>query len=161
MATSKPKPGWLREFCKKVEPLGFTFDGYHGSGHPRFYCAEKDIHVTTALTPSDWRAERNSLAEMERISGRKIHRDNAGHYRHRRHAESDFRTTGHEREVSRQCEELLAECDSMRNRFALLAAQNTRTAAEEAKRLVAKFNHHKERLAEMHRHIPPLSTGDF
>lgn len=152
-----PKPwGWLRRFCAKAEQLGFKFQGYNGSGHPKFVHTATGTVLSTSLTPSDWRVERNTIAEMERISGRKLPRDNAAHYSYKRVQRSDFRKTKGEAEAAAEIERLLAETDSMRNRFRALTELNTRTSAEEARRLVTKFEFCREELAHRHRHIDPL-----
>lgn len=158
MSIGKPKPGWLREFCDRVTPLGFAFDGYTGTGHPRFVHNESGAVVTASLTPSDFRSERNCLADMERISGRKLARDNAGHYKVRRVQRSDFRKTAGEVETAAEVDALVATAESMRRRFHELTAVGTRAAAEEARRLIVKFDIYRDELAKRHRHIDPLTA---
>lgn len=151
------KPGWFREFCEKVEPLGFVFDQYIGSGHPRFVHLESGAHVITSLTPSDWRAERNAIAEMERIAGRKLRRDNSGHYHHRRIQRADFRKSKTEIEAASDIDQLLAESEEIRCQFNALTKATTRNAAQEARRLMARFENCRNQLQQHYRHIPPLT----
>jgi hypothetical protein len=64
-----------RDFLKTAEQLGFEFVRKTGSGHMRLYNAEIGRHYTASFSPSDWRGRRNSIADMQRIAGRKLARN--------------------------------------------------------------------------------------
>lgn len=70
----------LREFLAAAGVLGFQFDGYTGSGHMRLVHPQAGVYITAA-TPSDYRGVRNSLSDMERLSGVRLPRSNAAHMR--------------------------------------------------------------------------------
>lgn len=73
----------MRGLLRKIEPLGWEFDGYEGSGHIRLHHPQTGHRYTCAATPSDYRGERNMLAALERLAGRRLARPNAGKYRHK------------------------------------------------------------------------------
>lgn len=79
--TSHPPGREWRDRRRDAERLGFHFDGYTGSGHVRFRNPDIDRVYISAATPSDHRGWANAVAEMERMSGRKLPRQNSGHYR--------------------------------------------------------------------------------
>lgn len=148
--------GWLRRFCTKAQQLGFEFQGYNGSGHPKFVHTASGTVLVTSLTPSDWRVERNTIADMERISGRKLPRDNAAHYSHKRVQRSNLCKTVNEIRACDEIDRLVSETESMRQRLQILTERNSRASAEEARRLVRKFEICRQELAHRHRHIDPL-----
>lgn len=59
--------GDLRQLAIEAERYGFVFDGYGGSGHPRFRHRDTGDVRFSAATPSDWRSNRNLLAVMRRL----------------------------------------------------------------------------------------------
>ena len=157
MTIQRVKPGWLRQFCDKVAALGFRFDGYCRSGHPRFKHDGLDITVTTALTPSDWRAERNAIAYMERVTGRKLPRANAGHYRHEAKRHLTLVRDSDDERFGDNVEELLELCHILRTQWdEVLARTPGRAAAAAARKVLADYDEIRDRLTQLHQPTPPL-----
>lgn len=152
-------PLYLRDFSRKAEMLGFVFVGMNGNGHPKFYNADVDELVTTSSTPSDWRSHKNCLARMERLSGRKLPRENAGHHRHMRVAAMDTRLTATERESLERIDVLLRQAGEIEQQWlTLIAGPANRTAAGEARELLDGHERIRRELAKLHRIIPPLAA---
>lgn len=158
MTTQKVKPGWLRQFCTKVATLGFTFDGYCGSGHPRFRHDDLDLVVTAPLTPSDWRSERNTLAYMERVTGRKLPRANAGHYRHQPKRHLTLVRDDDDERFGDNVAELLELCHILRTEWErVIALAPSHATAATARKVIADYDEIRDRLAQLHQPIPPLT----
>lgn len=151
-------PTFLREFTHKAELLGFTFDGLTGGSHPRYRHAESGRVVVAAFTPSDWRSERNSLADMERVSGRKLPRPNAAKYRHRRTSRTDLTLSGTERAAVEETDRLLAQADLLRAEWDRQVANQDRTTAAAARQTLTDFEEVRRKLAALHRIIPPITA---
>jgi hypothetical protein len=64
-----------RELILIAKELGWHPAGYSGTGHPRLI-HENGAKITIAATPGDRRNRANSLAMLERLSGRKLDRQN-------------------------------------------------------------------------------------
>lgn len=64
-----------QKFLKSAEQLGFILIGYTGRGHLRLHNPDIGVHYFAAYSPSDWRAGRNAIAAMQRLSGRKLPRN--------------------------------------------------------------------------------------
>lgn len=167
MSVQKPKPGFVRELCDKAEQLGFKFTGYNGNNHPHFYNAAKNIHYTTSCTPSDWRVVRNSIAEMERLSGRKLPRPNAGKFRHVRVTQMVTNQSDKEREVAGEVESLVAESQTLARRWdeivntATHGRRDSIPLRREAERIARKYGHIRTILAsDFYRVIPPITGGE-
>lgn len=167
MSVQKPKPGFVRELCDKAEQLGFRFDGYNGNNHPRFYNEARNIHYTTSCTPSDWRSVRNAIAEMERLSGRKLPRQNAGKFRHVRTTQLVTGKSDREREVAGEVESLVAESQKLARRWDEIVntvAHSRRDSIplrREAEKVARKYGHIRTTLAsEFYRVIPPITGGE-
>jgi uncharacterized protein (DUF1778 family) len=158
---SKPKPwGQLRAFCVKAAKLGFAWDGYCGSGHPRFIHTATGATFTTSLTPSDWRSERNAIAEMERISGRKLERQNAGQYRYRSMAQTDMRMSDSERRVSAHVDRLLDRAARLRARWSELTNGCVdRSTAKSAREVIEDYEALRIELEQLHHTIPPITDA--
>ena len=64
----------LREFAKKVEPIGWTCDGrLDGSGHFIFvHTSGNEYRVPS--TPSEHRSLKNCLSDLERLAGQRTMR---------------------------------------------------------------------------------------
>ena len=158
MTAQRVKPGWLRQFCTKVSALGFEFDGYCGSGHPRFRNAELDLVVTTPLTPSDWRAQRNAIAYMERATGRKLPRPNAGHYRQQPKRHLTLVRDDDDERFGDNVAELLELVDLLKTRWdEVIALKPGHAAAAAARKVLADYDEIRDRLARLHQQIPPLT----
>jgi hypothetical protein len=147
--------GYLPEFLAQAERLGFRPAGHTGKGHPRLTNGNGDS-VTVPLTPSDFRSQRNALARMERLAGEKLPRPNSGHYRHRRQPQLNTTLSPTEKQASERVDALVAEADSLRQRFAELTAQPTRDTALEARRVLARFGRLRQLLAQRHHIIAPI-----
>ncbi len=147
--------GYLPEFIAQAERLGFRLDGHTGDGHPRLRNGKGDS-VVIARTPSDFRSARNALATMERLSGRKLPRPHSGHYRHRRQPQLSTTLSPTEIQKSGEVDALVAEADSLRLRFADLAAAPSRDSAVEARKVLTRHEHLRRRLAQLHHIIDPI-----
>lgn len=65
----------VRKFFDAAETLGFSSPELLRSGHWRVYSDNgAGDPVTYCSTSSDWRALRNAVSELERVSGRKLER---------------------------------------------------------------------------------------
>lgn len=60
-----------REIIQLAKLIGWQFGGYTGGGHP-ILVHENGARYTIAATPSSNRNRANSLAMLEKLSGRKI-----------------------------------------------------------------------------------------
>lgn len=147
-----------REMTKLAAMLGFDQVQVTKHGHPRFYNRDIDRFYVASFTPSDWRGRKNAVAEMERMSGRKIPRQKAGKIRHCRSSVSDMQMSDTELLATGEVDKLLRRADVLRDLFANAVADNTRTAASEARTLAAEFTEIRQRLEKFHRIIPPLSA---
>lgn len=154
-------PAFLRDFNTKAEMLGFRFDGFTGSGHVKYYNADIEKFVIGAMTPSDWRGQSNCLLRMERFSGRKLPRANAGHHRFRPVRNIlDTRLSRVEQQSIDRANDLLAQADEIHGRWiALVSGPNNRTAAAEARELLDTYERIRGELKGLHRIIPPLAVA--
>lgn len=75
-----------REVVAIAESLGFTFDGYDGSGHVVLSLPDGQ-RISIPATPSEYRGRKNAIAQLERMSGRKIPRPNHRRGRMKRETE--------------------------------------------------------------------------
>jgi hypothetical protein len=148
--------GYLHQFLKDAAQLGFIFDGYDGRSHVRLHNSDTGDRYSAALTPSDWRSTRNAIATLERLSGRKLPRQRNGKYRHRKQARLDTALSPAEQRASDQVAALLAEADLVRRRIDQPAAEPTRCAAAEMRRALARYEHLRGRLAQLHHIIDPI-----
>lgn len=154
------RPARFRDFCEKAERLGFAYEGQLGSGHLRFRNADLDITYTTSQTPSDWRAERNAIAAMERLAGRKLERPKAARYRHRRVTQLDTHRSAREELDSRAVNHLLSEADSLVAELtSLVKAPPSRDIAEKARTVIARYNEVRDIAETTYRRIIPPITG--
>src|SRR5437588_800 len=85
--------------------------------------------VCGPLTPSDWRSRRNTIADLQRIAGRKLPRQNAGKHRHRRQAQLSTSLSPAERRASDLVAELVDEAGALRRRIGELIAEPASRAA--------------------------------
>lgn len=65
-----------RRLLEIADQLGFTYLGKDGQGHHSLV-HENGTRYAIAATPSDYRGVKNTIADLERISGQKIDRPNA------------------------------------------------------------------------------------
>jgi hypothetical protein len=148
---------YQKAILKDAERLGFAFDGFDGDGHIRLRHQQAGIRYSLAATPGDVRSYRNALSAMERLSGRRLPRPNNGHYRHRRQPRLSTELSPTEAEKSREVDDLVAEADALRRRFAELMAAPSRAAAVEARSVLARHEHLRRLLAQCHRIVDPLA----
>jgi|GEM_PF-3307738 len=148
--------GALREFLKDAEQLGFMFAGYNGKNHVQLQHIN-GYRYAAPLTPSDWRSRRNTIADLQRISGRKLPRQNAGKHRHRRQAQLNTTLSPAERQASDLIAELVDEADTIAQRIDQLRAEppTTRSAAE-MRRHLTRHRSLRSQLRQMHRIVPPI-----
>lgn len=67
----------VRELINKVAPIGWSFAGYNHAGKV-VLVHTSGIKHTLAATPSDWRNEKNAIAELERLCGQRLPRAQRG-----------------------------------------------------------------------------------
>jgi hypothetical protein len=149
---------YLRDLLDQAEKLGFTAVGRAGNGHVRLRNAATGDHYSAAFSPSDPRTLQNTLAQLERLSGRKLPRPNSGKHRYRRQSQLDITLSPGEQRASELVAELVAEAESVRARIGQLAAEPTRDAVAEMRRAIAKFEHLRRRLRELHHPVDPIEV---
>lgn len=147
------------EHLKSVNALGFVVDGVDGCGHVQVHHPATGARYSVASSPSDWRARRNELAELERIAGKKLPRQKSGKYRCRRQEVADFEKTQAELDAAVEIDELLLEAEELRLQFAALPP--THGAIAEARKVVERFEAIRDRLAERYRIIPSLDSVTY
>lgn len=64
----------VRRMIESGKELGFVVDGNDGSNHIVLRHAETGDKVRIASTPGDYRGDKNAVAMMQRISGKKLER---------------------------------------------------------------------------------------
>lgn len=153
-------PPFLRDFSVKAAMLGFEFSGYTGTNHPKYHNSDIDATVVTSLTPSDHRSMTNSLAKMERLSGRKLPRGKSGHHSFKPVKKAlDTRLSGVEEKSLNRISELLAAADLLRVRWdQLISGPGDRAAALEAREVLNSHERVRRELSRLHRMIPPLAA---
>jgi hypothetical protein len=150
----------LSRFLTNVRALGYVVDGNDGNGHIRLRSEQTGDYYWASRTPSDYRARRNEIAELERLSGRKLPRQRAGKYRCRRQEVSDFEKTPAERTAAAEIDELVAEAEELRLQFAEL--RHTRDGIAEDRRIIERFEDIRDRLAhQYYRIIPSLGAVTY
>ena len=120
-----------RETVALAETLGFTFDGYDGRGHVVLALPD-GTRTSIPATPSEYRSQRNQIATLERLSGRKLPRHN--HRRSRKASETtDFSLDRARRESTawhdrwgEQIDALTTERDGLIDRCRTLAREGRR-----------------------------------
>lgn len=149
---------WLRDILKDAKKLGWTMVGYDGNGHPRLYNAEVNRYYSAPLTPSDWRARRNCLADLERLSGRKLPRAKSGKYHHHRVTQLVIEQSNAEMQTAAEVDVLVATADSLRRRFDELSSMPvSRDVATEARDVLDEYQCIRRRLAAGYRDIGPIN----
>jgi hypothetical protein len=149
-----------RDFISSVERLGWTYIGIDGRGHPRFHNDTTGESYSAPSTPSDWRSMRNCLAQLERLSGRKLPRPNAGHYRQRRTPMLDIKKSDLERLRGQEIDWYAAEAAELRGRFHDLAGAEVKDyiVVTEARKVMNRYEHIRRVLADNHRIIPSIES---
>ena len=142
--------GEQRAFLKAAGQLGFTPIGRDGSGHIRLE-NETGQRYSAVSTPSDHRSRRNDLADLERLSGRRLPRQKSGEFRHHRQPVSSFEKSPTELLAGAEINELLAEAEELRIRFHQLP--HTRGAVTEARGLVERYEAIRDQLAHQYYRI--------
>ena len=153
-------PSFLRDFNRKAEMLGFKYVGLTGTSHPRYHNADVDAWVVAALTPSDWRSQKNTLSQMERLSGRKLPRSNSGHFRNVRVKQLDTTLSAVEAHSVDRIDTLLGQAEQLQQAWTeLIAGPANRTAAADARDILENYENVRRELAKLHRIIPPLAVA--
>lgn len=154
-------PTFLKEFDAKAEMLGFKFSGFSGKNHPIYYNADVDVTVIAPLTPSDYRSQANSLANMERLSGRKLPRGHSGRHSFKPVRQKlETRLSDTEKSALERVNKLIAEAELLRSQWSdLINGAVDRSAAAQARDLLASYEEIRSELAAFHRTIPPLSAA--
>lgn len=147
----------VRELIDKANMLGFKVEGKDGNEHYTLVC-DNGEQVRVASTPSEWRTTANCIAEMERKSGRKLPRQNAAKYRHKRTRANDFNLSKTERMGIERRDKLIAEAESLRAEFAeVVSGPTTRTTVCRARKIQQRFSSLRELLERNAYVIPDLS----
>lgn len=115
-----------REFIATAAQLGWSFVGMDGRGHLRLHHLATNQFYAAAATPSDGRSRRNTIADLERLSGRKLPRANSGHYHHQPVQALVVEQSAAERRASEETEALVAEAQSLRRDFNDLTSDSFR-----------------------------------
>src|SRR5690348_11510902 len=117
----------LRKLIADGEKLGFKYIGqvFRG-GHIQFIHNETGERLTASSTPSSAYSWNHTRKDMERISGRKLPRDNKGKHVFRKCERLDLKRTEVEVKNSERIEELVAHADSLRQRFRSLTISPNR-----------------------------------
>lgn len=157
--SGKPPPQ-ARELLHQAKQLGFRFIETTGSGHLRLRHDDTGAEYIAPATGSDWRGNRNAISEMERLSGRKLVRPNAAHYRHTNRQPNNLtRRTDKEEAASRRARHLeakAAELQQLWDEAITSAPPISRAAAATARKVMQEYEEIRASLAKMHRVIPPL-----
>ena len=150
----------LRDFLADARTLGFIPIGRDGGGHIRLYNAGTGQRYSAVSTPGDHRSRRNDLADLERLSGRRLPHQKSGKYRHRRERVVSFEKTPAELAASAEVDELVTEAEGLRVRVHQLP--DTRSAIAEAHKLVQRFEAIRDLLAHRYyRVIPSLDAVEL
>lgn len=150
----------MRDFISSAERLGWTYVGLDGRGHPRFHNDTTGESYSAPSTPSDWRSMRNCLANLERLSGRKLPRPNAGHFRQRPTSILALKKSSLERLRGVEMDWLVAEADWLRGTFHDLAEAEVKDypVITEARKVMHRYEHIRRILQDHHRIIPPIES---
>lgn len=93
---------------------------------------------------------------MERISGRKLHRDNKGKHTFKRTARMDLRKSELEVQNAEVIDRLVGRADNIRNDFRQLTLSPNHRNAQRARELIEEFTDIKAQLTVHHRVIAPI-----
>ena len=148
---------YRHELLKDAKQLGFAFDGFDGHGHIRLRHQQTGVRYSVPATPGDRRGFKNSLSDLERLAGQRLPRPNNGHYRHHRQNQLDTTLSPSEQQKSGEVDDLVAQAELLRRRFAELTAAPSRAAAIEARRILPEYEQLRRLLAQRHRIIDPLA----
>jgi hypothetical protein len=149
---------YLHDLLDQAGKLGFTPDGRDGNGHVRLRNTDTGDLYSAAFSPSDQRSLRNTIAHLERLSGRKLPRPNSGKHKYRRQSQLDTTLSPAEQQASELVAGLVDEVESVRARIGQLATEPTRDAVAEMRRAIAKFEHLRRQLRRLHHHVDPIGA---
>lgn len=146
----------LRKLIADGEKLGFVYIGQkvHG-GHLQFV-HENGKRLTASSTPSSHYAWVHTRRDMERISGRKLHRDNKGKHNFKRVQRMDLNKSQLEVQNAEAIDLLVHRADNIRNDFRQLALSANHRNAQRARELIEEFTDIKAQLTVHHRVIAPI-----
>lgn len=147
----------VRDLIRKAETLGWVRDGFDGRGHPKLQHPVTGATYSVPSTPGDWRSTRNSIADLQRLSGRKLVRQRAGKYRAVKVDHLELHKSSLEVSAGAAVDELVAEADQLRDEFAKLAADGSRAAGAAARKVVARYEQVREAAERFHRVLPPIA----
>ena len=137
--------GNTREFLDAAGKLGWSYAGIDGRGHIRLHHQASGQSYSASLTPSEYRSRRNTLADLERLSGRKLPRPNAAHHRHKRQPITAMRRSEEEERQLRIIDGLIREADEIRDTFTEASLAGEWSA--NLKQLMVRHNVIRETLA--------------
>lgn len=137
--------------------LGFEYHGQaiHG-GHLQFVHTASGRRLTASSTPSDWHSWENSRRDMEKLSGLRLPRDNKAHYKRTRVQVSNMNKTAVEIEAGEEADRLVTKANQLRVEFNKLIEIPDRRNAQEARKVLNRFEEIREDLKEYHRVLDPL-----
>lgn len=145
-----------RELKANAKQLGFTYLGQNGKNHHQFVNAD-GVRVNASLSPSDRNAWKNTIRDMERISGMKLERHKMGKTHFKRQIRSDMHQSPEEMRVSLDVDNLLARASAVRAEFQELCLTPNRTTVIRARRLLAEYEEFRQQLAVHHRILDPIT----
>jgi len=138
-----------KELVEKAKELGFEVEA--SKKHLRFVKDGK-VAATTSTTPSDWRAPKNTLAQLERVAGKKTERQKSG--RSRKNVKMagyiDTFTPDTQKQWSARIEQLINEHRELVLEFKILAtAPVTRTDINRAAEVIRRLSEIEDFLTEL------------
>lgn len=147
------------KLLKAAEQLGGVCEGLDGRNHyvVRFANGER---ARIAATPSAYSTYRNTLTDLQKISGRRLPKVQRNRSR-KSFARSNSRPTAAERERSAEVGELLAdlhaEAEQLQTEWDVLTANPSRDGVQRARDILAAWADMNERRAELYQPpLPPL-----
>lgn len=93
----------LAEFLKKIDPMGWCFEKYRGTGHVELIHTSGKTAIISA-TPSDWRSRRNEIKQLERMAGQGLPRRKSGSFKRKREDGGYSRTHRSNPKLTREIE---------------------------------------------------------
>lgn len=148
--------GDTREFLNVVGKIGWNMVGFDGNNHIRLYHVATGQYYSAAFTPSEYRSRRNSLADLERLAGRKLPRPNAGRHRHHRQSVTAMQRSREEQRRIVEIDALVTEADELRQAWNEIAGSARPEDIPEARRILKRYQHIRELLATRYRIIEEL-----
>lgn len=157
----------VRELVAKAETIGWSCDGVlDGHGHYTLV-HENGARFPIAATPSDVRSDKNAIASLERIAGRKTKRI-VRNRSHKKVERTDFDPAKASRANARwadrwggDIEALHVKRDEQIAKMRELADNPTRCSAVEAKKALAEISALEDQLTRFGQPFHPFDLTDL